>query len=80
MWRLRYVALRYVATSSGCSYITVDSATTALQNGACTYWCISEQMHYETTFSHNGYMKSLDFYENYITLFCLQKKTLTILF
>ncbi len=45
-------------------YITVDSATTALQNGACTYWCISKQMHYKTTFSHNGYMKSLEFYEN----------------
>jgi hypothetical protein len=24
-----------------CCYITVDSATTALQNGACTYLCIS---------------------------------------
>ncbi len=24
----------------------MDSATTALQNGACTYWCISKQMHY----------------------------------
>ncbi len=28
-----------------CCYITVDSATTALQNGACTCWCISKQMH-----------------------------------
>jgi hypothetical protein len=24
-----------------CCYITVDSAITALQNGACTYQCIS---------------------------------------
>ncbi len=32
---------------------------TALQNGACTYQCISKQMHYETPFSHNGQMKSL---------------------
>ncbi len=32
-------------------------------------------MHYKTPFSHNGYMKSLEFYENYITLFCLKKKT-----
>jgi hypothetical protein len=24
-----------------CCYIKVDSATTALQNGACTYWCFS---------------------------------------
>jgi hypothetical protein len=31
-------------------------------------------MHYKTPFSHNGYMKSLEFYEYYITLFCLEKK------
>jgi hypothetical protein len=30
-------------------------------------------MHYKTPFSHNGYMKSLEFYENYIYLFCLKK-------
>jgi hypothetical protein len=59
-----------------CCYIMVDSATTAPQNGACTYWCISKQMHYYTPFSHNGYMKSLEFYENYITLFCLEKNKL----
>jgi hypothetical protein len=47
----------------------VDSSTTALQNGACTYQCISKQLHYETPFSHNGYMKSLEFYEKYISLF-----------
>jgi hypothetical protein len=58
---------------SRCCYITVDSATTALQNGACTFWCSSKQMHYKTLFSHNGYMKSLEFYENNITLFCLKK-------
>jgi hypothetical protein len=45
-----------------CCYITVDSATTAVQNGACTYLCISKQMHYKTPFSHNGYMKILDFF------------------
>jgi hypothetical protein len=33
-------------------------------------------MHYKTPFSHNGYMKSLEFYENYITLFCLEKNKL----
>ncbi len=26
-------------------------------------------MHYKTLFSHNEYIKSLEFYENYITLF-----------
>jgi hypothetical protein len=31
-------------------------------------------MQYKTPFSHNGYIKSLDFYENYIILFCLEKK------
>jgi hypothetical protein len=59
-----------------CCYITVDSATTALQNGAFTYQCISKQMHYKTLFSHkqlHHYMKSREFYENYITLFCLEK-------
>jgi len=32
-------------------------------------------MHYETPFLHKGYKKSIEFYENYITLFCLEKKT-----
>jgi hypothetical protein len=54
-------------------YITVDSETTALQNGACTYRCISKPRHYKIPSSHNGYMKSLGFYENYITLFCMKK-------
>ncbi len=54
---------------SGCYYITVAFATTALQNGAFTHRCISKQMHYKTPYSHNGYTKSLEFYENYITLF-----------
>ncbi len=35
--------------------------------------CISKQLHYKTPFSHNGNMKSLEFYENYITLLCLKK-------
>jgi hypothetical protein len=39
-----------------CCYITVDSATTALKNGA---WYIFKQMHYKTPFPHNGYMKNL---------------------
>jgi hypothetical protein len=53
--------------------ITVDSATAALLNGACIHPCISKQMHYKTPFTHNSYMKSLEIYENYITLFCLEK-------
>ena len=57
-----------------CCYMTVDSRTTALQNGACSYPCISKQMNYKTPFSPNGYMTSLEFNENYITLFCLEKK------
>ena len=59
--------------STWCCYITVDSATTALQNGACTYRCISKQMHYKTPVSH---MKSLEIHENYITLFCLERNKL----
>jgi hypothetical protein len=58
----------------GCCHITVDSATTALQDGACTYRCISKQMHYRTPFSHKGYMKNLEIYENYIALSCLERK------
>jgi hypothetical protein len=54
-----------------CYYITVDSSTTALQNGACTYQCISKQMHYKIPFTHNG-NKSLEFYENYTNLFYLE--------
>ncbi len=57
-----------------CCYITVDSATTALQNGACTYQCISNLMHHKTPFSHNGYMRSLELYQNYISLLCLGNK------
>ncbi len=49
-----------------CCYITVGSGTTALHNGACTYRYISKQIHYKTPFSHNGYIKSLETYENYI--------------
>ncbi len=54
----------------------VDSATSALQNGAYTYRCTSKRMHYKTPFSHNCYMKSLVFYENYTTLFCMEKNKL----
>ncbi len=37
-------------------------------------------MHYKTLFLHNGYMKSLEIYEKFITLFCLEKTFLTILY
>jgi hypothetical protein len=47
------------------------SATTALKNYGCTNRCISKQMRCKKTFSHSVYIKSLEFYENYITLFCL---------
>jgi hypothetical protein len=59
-----------------CCYITVDSKTTALQNGACAYQYISKQMHYKTPFSHNGFIKSLEFYENYTSLFFMEKNKL----
>jgi hypothetical protein len=68
------VEKRYGVYTVRCCYITVDSATTALQNGACTYRCISKQMHYKTPLSHNDYMKILEIYENYITLSCPEKK------
>jgi hypothetical protein len=32
--------------------------------------------HYKTPLAHDSYMKSLEFYENYITLFCLEKNIL----
>jgi hypothetical protein len=51
----------------------VDSAKTALQNGACTYWCISKQMHKKTPFLHNGYMKSLELMK-ITSLFSVLKK------
>jgi hypothetical protein len=54
----------------------MDSATPALKNGACTYRFISKQMHYKPTFLHNGYMNSLEFYDNYIILFCLETNKL----
>jgi hypothetical protein len=41
----------------------------------CLYTSVhSKQMHYKTTCSHKGYMKSLEFYEKYITMFFLEKK------
>jgi hypothetical protein len=33
----------------------------------------------QTPFSHNGYMKSLEFYENLITLFCLEETNFLML-
>jgi len=32
-----------------------------------------QKIYYKTTFLHNGYLKSMEFYESYITLFCLKK-------
>jgi hypothetical protein len=57
-----------------CCYITVNFTTTTHQNGGCTYRCISKQTHYKTPFLHEGYMKSMEFYETYITLFRLEEK------
>jgi hypothetical protein len=57
-----------------CCYITLDYAATALQNGACTYRFIPKQTHYKIPLSHKGYMKSLWFSENHITLPVLKKK------
>jgi hypothetical protein len=57
-----YAFVRYRDYSWCCCYLTVDSATTALQNGACTCQCISKQMPYKTPFPHHSYMKSLEFY------------------
>jgi hypothetical protein len=55
----------------------VDSGTTALQNGDCTYRCISKQMFYKTPLhTTTTYMKSLEIYENYITLFYLEENKL----
>ncbi len=45
--------------------LSVDSATTALRNGASTYRCISKQMHCKTPFSHKDCMKSLEFYSSW---------------
>jgi hypothetical protein len=54
----------------------MDSETNALQNGACTNRCISKQMHHKPPFLQNGFMKSLEFYENNITLTCVEKNKL----
>ncbi len=51
----------------------MDSETPALQNGASAYF---KQIHYKTTFLHNGYMNNLEFYDNYVTVFCLETKKL----
>ncbi len=72
---LRHARWAWSSRPMGACYITVYSATTALQNGACTYRCISKQILYKTLFSHNSYMKSLEIYENYITLSCLEKNS-----
>ncbi len=55
-------------------------------NSAATLRWILQQLHSKAVlapiqtikhpFSDNGYMKSLEFYENYNTLFCLEKNKL----
>jgi hypothetical protein len=49
-WKFLLIILQYLQRNERCCYITVDSATPALQNGACTYQCISKQIHYKTPF------------------------------
>ncbi len=65
-----------------CCYITVNSGTTALQNGACTFRCISKQMHYKTLFSHRLNEKSGNLWKCTSTSLCSvwKKTTLTILY
>jgi hypothetical protein len=51
-----------------------------LHNGGFCNNATALQVHfqtnaYKTPLSHNGYMKSLEIYENYITLFFLKKQT-----
>ncbi len=55
--RPSFRALQMKALLLWCCYITVDSATTALQNGACTIGAFPKQMHHKTPFSHNGSWK-----------------------
>jgi hypothetical protein len=75
------VSITQPTFNGAATYITVDSAKTALQNGACIYRCISKQMHYETPFSHNGYMKILEYYKTTSLLFSLEKTNfLTVLY
>ncbi len=52
-----------------------------LISGSCWYaemWILGREIevHYKTPFSHKVYMKSPEIYENYITLFCLEKNKL----
>ncbi len=57
-----------------CWYIMVNSTTTELLNGACKYRRISKQMHKKHPFHKTATWKVWNFYENYITLFCVWKK------
>jgi hypothetical protein len=59
-----------------CCYIAVDSGTTALQNDACTYRCISNKCTIKPPFSRKGYIRSMEIYEIYITMFYLEKNKL----
>ncbi len=64
-----------------CCYITTDSATTALQNGARTNGCISKQMHHKTSFSHNGFLKKVwNFVKTTSLCSVWKKKLLEILY
>ncbi len=56
-----------------CCYITVDFAITALQTGACTYRCISKQVHYKNPFQTTAIWKVWNFMTNYMIIFCLEK-------
>ncbi len=61
-------------------------STVLLHNGGfCNNYtpkrCLHMSVHFQTNalktlFLHKGYMKSMEFYKNYITLFCLDKNKL----
>jgi hypothetical protein len=64
-----------------CCYITVDSATTALQNGACTMHnahvgAFQNNCTIKHPFHTVATWKAWNFIKNYITLICLEKNNL----
>jgi hypothetical protein len=66
----------WVVSSDKCHYV---ASLVLLHNGGfcnkCTpKRCLHILVNFQTPLSHKGYMRSLEFYENYITLFCLGKK------
>ncbi len=64
----------FLSVVKWCCYITVDSSTSALQNGACTYQCISKQMHYKNPFHTTATWKAWNFMKN-TSLCSIWKKT-----